>query len=447
MGTGTRLVGAGGRARAAVLLARSPLAGMEEVYRRFGPVFPLRLGPLRYVYLLGPEANRFVFAHSDLFRWREAFEALVPVDGETALIVSDGEDHRRRRRLVAPAFGPRAVGGYARTMARNADAAIGSWRPGQEVDLYQEFRRVIRRSTIEVLFGDRLAADEAEIGTLLQTVLDVVSESPLRQRLGRLGLPSWRRAMAARAAVERRVRAEIEHRRRHPGGGDEPDVLSALVASRDAESGGGLTDTEIVDQVISLIAAGYETTSAAMAWTLGALLGDDELWRQAAADSAARSAGAGRDRDWSYLDGVVAEALRLHPPAAISARMAAERFEFAGNHVEAGSTLIFSPYVTHRLPELWPDPLRFDPLRWDPRRPGHHRPAPHEFLPFGGGPHRCLGAAFATLELTVLLERVVRRTRLRIVAFDPAPVTLAAMRPRRGPIATVQSVEPSDPTA
>ncbi|HEV7790863.1 MAG TPA: cytochrome P450, partial [Pseudonocardia sp.] len=154
--------------RSTVELATYPHRALPRLYRRFGPVCTLGVGSTRNVFLLGPEANRFVLGHSELFRWREAFDALVVVDGETALIVSDGADHQRRRRLVQPAFTRRQIDGYARTMRATADAAIDSWRPGQRVDLYQEFRRVIRRATIQVLFGPRLAHDEPELGRLLQ---------------------------------------------------------------------------------------------------------------------------------------------------------------------------------------------------------------------------------------------------------------------------------------
>lgn len=108
----------------------------------------------------------------------------------------------------------------------------------------------------------------------------------------------------------------------------------------------------------------------------------------------------------------------------------------------ARSMLIFSPYVTHRLPELWPEPLRFNPTRWDPAGPEYRKPGPHEFLPFGGGPHRCLGDAFATTEMTVLLEeQLLARTALQVEAVDTRPVGLAAMRPRRGPYARILSVD------
>ncbi|MDT7672586.1 MAG: hypothetical protein QOD82_488 [Pseudonocardiales bacterium] len=423
--------------RSTVELATDPHRALPNLYRRFGPVCTLGVGSTRNVFLLGAEANRFVLGHSELFRWREAFDALVVVDGETALIVSDGADHQRRRRLVQPAFTRRQIDGYARTMRATADAAIDKWRPGQRVDLYQEFRRVIRRATIQVLFGPRLAHDEPELGRLLQHALAVVERPPPWQRLQRLGTPAWRRATSARAAVADRVLAEVEQRRRaatlaSAADPDRSDVLSLLVGSRD-EAGSTLTDREITDQVISLIAAGYETTSAAMAWAVRALLTDRSVWRQARA-SLDRAVG------WRYLDGVVSETLRLYPPAVVSVRSVAEPFSFAGVEVPAGSQLIYSPFVTHRLPELWPDPLRFEPTRWDPDRAEARKPGPHEYLPFGGGPHRCLGAAFATTELTVLLERLLQRVSSRLEPSDASPVGLAAMRPRSGPFARILAV-------
>jgi cytochrome P450 len=413
-------------------MATRPHDALLDIYRRFGPICTLGFGPFRYVYLLGPEANRFVLANSQHFHWREAFDALVVIDGEHALIVSDGDVHQRRRRLVTPAFGRRQLDRYADTMRRNVNTAIEGWRVGETVDLYQELRRVIRRSTIDVLFGPRLAAHEPELGRLLQHALDAADRPPPMQQFQRLGTPAWRRAKHGRAEVARRIRSEIEHRRRHPDD-DEHDVLAALVNSRD-DDGSRLSDIEIVDQVISLIAAGYETTSAAMAWATHAMLVDTDVWKRA-------QEGVVDSADWRYLDGVVSETLRLHPPGAISARKSVVPLEFSGSHIPAGSMLIFSPYVTHRLPELWPEPLRFNPARWDPAGPEYRKPGPHEYLPFGGGPHRCLGAAFATVEMTVLLEQLLTRTTLALETCDARPVGLAAMRPRRGPYARILAIE------
>ena len=254
-----------------------PAEILLALHHRYGPVLSVGAGGSRNVYLLGPEANRFVFAHSELFRWREAFEILVPVDGETALIVSDGAEHRRRRRLVQPALHHRQIDGYFAAMAEAADLALDSVRPGQRIDAYTLFRAAIRRATIQSLFGRRLAGEADFFGDQLQSLLDLVDGVPAAVAWQeRLRLPAWRRAMAARARVDERVYAEIE-RVRDSGAESDDHVLASLVHGRD-ENGDTLSDLEIRDQAVSLIAAGYETTSAAMAWSIYALLSTPGVW-------------------------------------------------------------------------------------------------------------------------------------------------------------------------
>lgn len=402
-------------------LLRRPYDELVEMYRRRGSVVKTRLGPIRYTYLLGPEANQFVFANSGLFRWREVMDFLVPVIGETALLTSDGELHKRRRRLVQPAFHHRQIAGYVDTFRRNTDLVIDSWQPGTVVDAYADFRRAIRRSTIELLFGERLAADEEYLGDQLQLVLDLIDLLPVQRMVQeRFGLPTWRRALAAKAEVDARVYEEIAYRRAHP---DEvgADVLSGLVDAVD-EDGGRLSDLEIRDQVISLIAAGYETTSAAMGWLVHELVNAPELWQRAK----------GAPYNDPLVANLVSETLRLHPPAVLSGRYVATEFEFAGERIPVGTQLIISPFVTHRLAEIWPEPKRFDPDRWDPERPGYHKPTPAEFLPFAAGPHRCIGATFATVELQVILSRLLERVTLSPVQQRIEPIGYGAMRPRYG---------------
>lgn len=184
--------------------------------------------------------------------------------------------------------------------------------------------------------------------------------------------------------------------------------------------------------MISVTAASYVTSSAAMSWTAQALVAEPGAWDLAAA-------GVGR-AGWRYLDGLVSESLRLHPPVALPPRVVVEPFAYGDLDVPAGNRVLISPYVTHRIAALWPDPHRFDPYRWDPSAPGYRRPGRHEYLPFGGGPHRCIGARFAVAEMTVLAEQLLRRTRLRPDSVDATPVGLADMRPRSGPHATVVSI-------
>ncbi|OLF18756.1 cytochrome P450 [Actinophytocola xanthii] len=416
---------------------------LRWLHRRRGPVVSLGFGSSRYVYLLGAEANRFVFANDELFRMREAFAALVPVDGETSLIVSDGPDHRRRRRLVQPAMHHRQVDQYVRVMVDTADETIDRWRPGQVVDAYQEFRGAIRRSTMRALFGDRLARDADFLGRHLQALLDLVDRSP--QLIGAhraLRSPLWRRAMRARQVVDGWVHEEIA-RVRTLGADSDDQVLALLVRGRDGD-GGGLTDEEVRDQAITLIAAGYETTSGAMAWAVHALLTHPEVERRAVAELRSVLDGAPPGAEdlarLPYLRAVVSESLRLYPPAVVSVRYVAQDFEFAGVRVGAGSMLLYSPYVTHRSAAVYERPLEFRPQRWLPGSPEYRKVGPHEFAPFGGGPHRCVGSTMATTELTVMLARLLGRVQLDLVSRSVRPTGLAAMRPRRGLRVRVRSM-------
>jgi cytochrome P450 len=399
---------------------------LRALHRR-GQVLRFGAGAHRYAYLLGPEANRFVFANDDLFTMREAFDVLVPVDGETSLIVSDGDDHRRRRRLVQPSMHHRQVDQYVAIMTESADEVIDSWRPGDVVDAYQAFRAAIRRSTLRSLFGARLAADAEFFGEHLQALLDLVDHQPEVVKVHRrLRTPLWRKAMRARARVDERIYQEIARVRRAGAEADER-VLAMLVNGRD-EDGEGLSDQEVRDQAVTLIAAGYETTSAAMGWVVHLLVTHPEVRRRVAVDE-------------PYRRAFVSETLRLYAPVVVSARYVARDFSFAGKTIRAGTTLIYSPYVTHRSAEVYDDPLAFRPERWLPGEPGYRKVGPHEFVPFGGGPHRCIGSILATTELTVMLGRLVERTQLRAVAQRVRPTGFAAMRPKHGLRVAVASVD------
>ncbi|RAV00491.1 cytochrome P450 [Mycolicibacter senuensis] len=411
-----------------------PGDALAALHRRRGPMIDAGIGRHGYVYVFGAEANKFVFANSDAFNWWDAFQVLVPVDGPTALIVSDGADHRRRRSLVQPAFHHRHVANYLKVMTANADSVIDRWQPGDTVDVFAQLRAAIRRSAIESLFGQAMAGHADFLGEQLQPLIDLTHRLPQVLRAEQLlRSPAWRRAMAARARVDELIYSEISRARTHPSPDD--NVLATLIDGR-TDDGESLRDDEIRDQIVSLIAAGYETTSAAMGWAVYNLLANPGVWETAAVEIRdvlnGRAPDASDLKDLIYLNGVVHETLRLYPPAVISARKVTRDLAFDGRRIRAGRTLVFSPYVTHRLPELWADPLRFEPRRWDPAWPGYRRAAPYEFLPFGGGTHRCIGSAFATAELAVMLARLLASTELSLVDQRIRAGGYAALQPRDG---------------
>src|ERR1700741_2491870 len=299
-----------------------PGEALLALYRRRGAVINSGVGRYGYTYLLGGEANKFVFANADAFSWRETFQNLALVDGPTALIVSDGDDHRRRRSVVAPGLGHRQIQEYVQTMAASIDTVIDGWRLGQRLDIYQQCRTAVRRSTAESLFGGRIAVHSDFLGEQLQPLLDLTHRLPqvvaLQQRVNS---PGWRRAMAPRSRLNEFVDAQIAGARVAPRPDDH--MMTMLINGR-GEEGYALSDGEIRDSIISLITAGYETTSGALAWAIYTLLTLPGTWDNAA-DEVNRVLGdrppAAADLDrLTYLNGVVHETLRLYSPAAISAR-------------------------------------------------------------------------------------------------------------------------------
>jgi cytochrome P450 len=412
------------------------------LYRRRGPMINAGIAGLGYTYLLGPEANRFVFANADAFSWQEAFQALVPVDGPTALVVSDGADHRRRRSVVAPALHHRQVGEYVPIIAANADAVIDRWQQGQRIDIYDSLRSAVRRSIAECLFGSRIAEHADFIGEQLEPLLALTHRPPQLMRIQQwTGSFGWRRATAARARLDDFVDSQVADARIHPRPDDH--LLTTLISSR-PDDGQPLTHNEIRDQVVSLIAAGYETTSGALAWAIYALLTIPGAWDSAAAEvSRVLDSGPPTAQNLGalvYLNGVVHETLRLYSPGVISARKVKRDLQFDGHRIRAGRTLIFSAYVTHRTSDVWAEPEEFRPQRWDPDSPHYRRPAPHEFIPFSAGLHRCVGSAMATTEMTVMLARLVARTTLRLPSQRIGARNFAALRPWPGLTVEVKRV-------
>jgi cytochrome P450 len=298
---------------------------------------------------------------------------------------------------------------------------------------------------VRALFGDTLSARADELGEALVAAIDFVNR-PISLQV-KLDLPGtgWHRAKAARDRADAIVNAEIARRRGAPGRDDSGDVLDMLLAATDDTGRPGLSDVEIRDQVVSLVAAGYDTTSAAAGWAVHELLATPGEWGRAAAEVAEVVGDARLRADHlpllGHLEAVINETLRLWPPGFVSARKVVDTFDFAGYRIPGGSIVLYSPYVTHRLAEHWAEPDRFRPDRWRDAQP-----TPYSFVPFGGGYRRCIGFAFATQELKVLLVQLLRRVELTL---EPTPVRArgtAALHPRDGvPVRVERALAPAMP--
>jgi cytochrome P450 len=413
------------------------LAGtLERLHQRHGDVvdFGYQFAQ-RAVLLFGPEANRYVLAdHADSFTWREAMRLLEVVDGPTALIVSDGEEHQRRRRLVQPAFAVKRVDAQVGLAVAEVDRALDGWTSGRHLDAHDDLRTAVRRIVVRGLFGERLGDLADQIGDRLEPALRYLGRTPMTRLDVDLRWNAYARAQAATRAVDELILAEVQRRREV--GVDavaDPDTLSALLVAADEAEGtdAPLTDAELCDQIRSLVAAGYDTTSSAAAWIvhgLGSYPAELAALREQVQDTIGSRAPTVDDlRAMPLVDGVVRETLRLWPPGLVGGRIAVADFEVLGHRVPAGRTVLYSPYITHRLPEVWGDPERFRPGRW-----ADGEPVPYSFVPFGGGSRRCIGFALATLELQVLTVRLAQRVRWTLDRPKAKGAGLATFAPKGG---------------
>lgn len=421
-------------------LTRDMGPALVDMRRRFGPVVDVGRGPFRFVYAYGLEANEHILGtNAANFEWAPAFRLLEVIDGPTALVLSDGPDHKRRRRLVQPAFSMKRIDAHLGVIVEEVDRALDGWTPGRRFEAYSQLRDAIRRIVLRSLFGDLLGDRADEVGELLEPALAYIQRSPLTRFDLDLRVNAYARARRGVRAADVVIAAEIARRRAHGVDADEnPDVLSALLVGADDEV---LTDIEVLDQVRSLIAAGYDTTSAAAAWVVHALGSHPEVL--AALRTEVEQLIGDRPptlddlRRMPTIDGVVREVLRLWPPGFVAGRRSIDDCEITGHAVPGGSTVLYSAYVTGRDPELWSEPARFNPARWAPGQPD---PPPYAFVPFGGGARRCIGFALATLELQVLVARLAQRAHWRLERPDTRPVGIASAVPEGGvPITVVSS--------
>ena len=401
---------------------RQPHEVATELRARHGDVVRFGMSPITYVFLFGRDANELVLGERHAtFLWGDALRALEPVDGPTALVLSDGEDHKRRRRLVQPAFATRRIDAAVPVIVDEVDRAIDALPRDDVVDLYERYRAAVRRIVARVLFGDAVAGRADELGAALEPALRFISRPP---QLQGFGMPGWLAARRARRRADVIVDEEIARRR---GSGDVgTDVLGMLLTT-------DLSDAELRDQVVSLIAAGYDTTSGAVAFAILELLRNPGEWDRARAEVVEllgdRAPTAEDLRALPYTAAVVNETLRLWP-APFSGRTTTEPFAYGGHEIAAGSTIVFSPYVTHRDPALWGDDAdAFRPERWL-----EAEPAPHTFIPFGGAYRKCIGFALAMTEIQTVVVRLLQRTTLDLLdgGHDERGTGIAAMRPEHG---------------
>ena len=400
--------------------SRDPLSLLTRLAREYGDVARFRAGP-QSVYLLShPDHVRdLLVTHHSRFRKGRALQRAKRLLGE-GLLTSEGEFHRRQRRLAQPAFHRQRVNSYGETMVEYAEAAAARWRDRQELDISDEMMRLTLAVVGKTLFDADVESDADEVGAALTEVMNLFGYLmlPFSELLEKLPLPPRRRFLRARARLDAVIYRIIEQRRREER--DRGDLLSTLLHAVDEEGDRtGMTNEQLRDEAMTIFLAGHETTANALTWAWYLLAQNPEAEARLHAELDAVLAGGRRPTPEDvpalpYTEMVVSETMRLFPPAWALGRLALEDYEVGGYHVPRGSLVLVSQYVIQRDPRFFPDPERFDPARWTPEaRAG--RPQ-FSYFPFGGGPRRCIGEGFAWMEAVLILATLARHWRPRLVA-------------------------------
>lgn len=365
------------------------------------------------LFAFSPEANYRLLTEVDTFH----SSALNGPDTPAFQIQSSnifgmsGERHRQQRRMLLPAFHKQRVESYHQQMVRFTEALLERWRPGEQRDIVHDMQRLTLDIVTAALFGLEVSARTAALGQMLQRWLTLVV-SPAG--LLRWDVPFTPYGQLVRLSERIVATLQVLIAEKRAAGATGEDMLSMLIQTAEAD-GERLTDHELIGHSSGLFIAGHETSANALSWTLLLLALHPHILADLVDELSATLGGAPPSIEQlgrlPLLDLVIKESLRLFPPASMLGRIAVEASELDGYHIPAGSEVIYSPYITHRIPELFERPNAFLPARWETIKP-----SPYAYLPFSAGPRMCLGTAFATMELKVILAMLLQRYRLELPA-------------------------------
>ncbi|GGM73412.1 cytochrome P450 [Longimycelium tulufanense] len=401
---------------------------MESLSAR-GDVVRIYLGTMPAYVVTRPElVHRVLVTDADRFTKGIFLEKFRPFFGN-GLALSSGDFYRRQRRLVQPAFHRARLARYAETMAAMSGELVDSWRAGQVVDVDRRMQDLAIGVVGRTLFSTELRREDVEevqrwVPVLLRDGL-VRAFSP--KLVEKLPIPGNRRFDVAIARVRSIVGDLVAEARAE--GRDRGDLLSTLICARDSETGEGMSDEQVHDEVVTLLTAGTETTAVTLAWLFHEIGRHPEVERQLHAEIdevlAGRPVTFENLPDLTYMRQVVNEVLRVHSPWLLM-RRAEVNTAIGDIELPAGTEVAFSPHALHHDARLFPDPERFDPDRWSPDR-AESLPR-NAFIPFGSGMHNCPGQSFAHAEIAIAVATVAARWRLVPVPGRTVRTKVVAMQ-------------------
>jgi cytochrome P450 len=412
------------------------------LHKRYGDVYTIRLMPKGrpLVFFTRPEHAKEIFAGDpEIFHAGKGNAILGPVMGEHSLLLQDGAEHKRARKLLMPAFNGQALRSYQELVTELARDEVAHWPDGKPFRSLDRMNTLTLEVILRVVFG---VTDEKRLAALRPRVHATINVSPAVllvwtfPALHRIG--PWKAAVENQVELDELMYAEIRERRTAPNLADRTDVLSRLIREGQ-ETGDTLSDIELRDQLVTLLLAGHETTATALSWALYELGRHPDLMcrTQAAAD-------AGDADGDAWLDAVLKESMRLHPVIPMVVRTLMKPQTIAGIEIPRGATVGPSILIAHSRPDNYDEPERFDPERFLGQNP-----PTNTWIPFGGGVRRCIGAGFSLMEGVAVLREVFKAVDVTAVGDDEPQVRNITSVPRYGARIRVspRGVTPSGPLA
>ena len=394
------------------------MRSLQAIHHEVGDLFQINLPGFNPIFMVGPEANRFLLASDrDKFLWRNGTDPVVRLLKRGVLVV-DGEEHDEVRERMNPSVHKKFLSLYTEVMRAVTDEIVQTWRVGESVDLLVEMRKAALLILMDTLFGYDMRADLNHLWQPILKSIKYISPGlwliwPNTPRIG------YRRKLEK---LDKFLYQVIQEKSAHAEGGE--DLISIL------KSDPGMSDSRVRDQFLTMLIAGHDTSTALLAWTLYLLGAHPESMEKVIAEVEEVLLGEAPDiqniSGLSYLDRVIKESLRLYPPIHIGARRAAEDIDYNGHLIPQGSRVVYSIYLTHRDPTHWEQPDEFFPERFE------HRPTPYSYVPFGGGPRNCIGTNFAQVEAKVILARLFQQVRYSLPDKRIRMYMGATLEPRPG---------------
>ena len=411
----------------------NPIKHFQNLTTKYGDIAHYKVGRSHIVFINNAEYIRevLIVQHANFVKERTQRRSKLLL-GE-GMITVDGTEHRKQRQVAQPAFHRQRFPEFAETIVRRAVKVRDAWNDGDTRDVYQDMMKLTLGTVGETLFSTELGEDIDRLNAGVSDIMDVYHAMVLLpgvKYLINIPFTPLNKFLKARdrlyATVERMI---AEHRRREPAGGDLLDMMLS------AQEQMGWSEGDLRDQVVTVFLAGYETMAIALTWTWYVLSQKHEARDRMYAEVDAVLGGKLPTYDdlprLKYTEMVLAESMRLYPPAWAMGREALEDFEIGPYRLPKGTTVLMSQFVTHRDARYFPDPLRFDPERHTPEAKARRQR--FSYFPFGMGPRQCIGEAFAWMEGILVLATFAQKWKMELIEGHPVqPEPLFTLRPKYG---------------